>query len=166
MFCKSHQIEPLILLIFILNYLLISLHCFHIPIQGTATSPGSSPTPPFWSGASCPKEYKPHTAYDEGETVTVDKIVYQCAQFPNNLFCGMTGYQPGVHQHWNKAWMIIGSCIGDVPPQMEDPTFEALGSGNAAYGCPKEFSSAVTYVGGDSVTVSNRVFRCKAWPYR
>ena len=136
----------------------------HISIQtqGTAVSiPGSSPTSPLWSGIGCPEEYKADTQYDEAAIVSVDKTVYQCAK---KLLCGMVTYQPRTDQHWDKAWKIIGGCLDDLAP-MDGPAFEALHTGNSQYGCPKEFSSGVRYDEGNTVTVNNRVFRCKAWPY-
>jgi len=113
----------------------------------------------------CPEEYTTSAVYGPGDLVSVDNTIYQCAESPRNLFCGMIGYRPGADQHWDKAWKVIGSCSGN-PLNTETSPFEGMSNRNgiAMSGCPEKYDAGVLYKEGDTVTVNNSIFRCKGWP--
>ena len=42
------------------------------------------------------------------------KQIYICAAVPNNLFCGMSGFEPGTGHYWSLAWTEDTVCDGSL----------------------------------------------------
>jgi hypothetical protein len=125
--------------------------------------PTVAPTPALWDGGGCPAPYASGT-YDAGDVVSVVEgthtMVYRCKEEPTNLFCGMTGFEPGTSQHGGQAWTALGSCSGTIAPTLA-PEFVSIAD---AGGCPAEFSAEEDYEEADRVGVDDFVYECKAWP--
>ena len=83
----------------------------------TTTAATTDPTDPavsLWDESGCPDAYAPGTSYEPAEKVAVAGEVYECAEAPNNLFCGQSGYEPGTGLYWDGAWTLLGPCSGTV----------------------------------------------------
>ncbi|EJK54499.1 hypothetical protein THAOC_25869 [Thalassiosira oceanica] len=79
------------------------------------TSPatlGSTAAPTETEAEGCPKAYKTEAVYPPGSLVSVSGTVYQCTEEPNNLFCGLAGYEPGEGLFYAGVWTKQGSCSG------------------------------------------------------
>lgn len=71
----------------------------------------------------CPEEYSPsRTNYEARETVSVtvseeplQKIVYECRDYPDSHFCNMDVFQPGSPNE-NFAWNVLGGCTSSMSP--------------------------------------------------
>jgi len=92
--------------------------------------------------------------------------VYVCAAKPNNLFCGMSGYEPGTGQYWDNVWTLRGSCSGTISPT-SSPAYSTLADQN---GCPDAWAAGgldghTQYEEGDKVEKGGLVYQCNAWPY-
>mmetsp|Transcript_21631 Transcript_21631/g.49554 ORF Transcript_21631/g.49554 Transcript_21631/m.49554 type:complete len:670 (-) Transcript_21631:115-2124(-) len=102
-----------------------------------------------------------------GETCTKDvaamtSVVYECAATPNNLFCGMSGYEPGTGQYWENVWTLLGSCSGTISPTTS-PAYTTLTDQN---GCPDAWEAGVNkYKESDKVAKGGLVYQCNAFPY-
>jgi len=123
----------------------------------------------------CPdgwKETNSVTAYEEGDTVAEDGLVYTCKAWPMSGHCGQAGYKPNHNpatpQAWRDAWTVAGHCSGSI-----GPTSAPVSDTTAIGACPPEWErgSNVKYEEGDmvSLTVSEVPLRrvayvCKAWP--
>eukprot|EP00584_Thalassiosira_punctigera_P002647 CAMPEP_0172527200 /NCGR_PEP_ID=MMETSP1067-20121228/1937_1 /TAXON_ID=265564 ORGANISM="Thalassiosira punctigera, Strain Tpunct2005C2" /NCGR_SAMPLE_ID=MMETSP1067 /ASSEMBLY_ACC=CAM_ASM_000444 /LENGTH=652 /DNA_ID=CAMNT_0013310885 /DNA_START=110 /DNA_END=2068 /DNA_ORIENTATION=- len=131
--------------------------------SGTVTA-SSANIPVEWNGGGCPKSYAGGSDYSAGALVSVAKtgynMVYQCAGEPNNLFCGMSGYEPGNSVYWEIAWSSLGSCNGTMTPTAS-PNYVSI---TDVGGCPAEFDSGADYDEGDRVSKDGLVYTCKSWP--
>ena len=118
-----------------------------------------------WTGDGCPKAYAEGGDYDAGEVVSVAMgsytMVYLCAEEPTNLFCGQTGFAPGVDQYWEHAWTPLGSCTGTIAPT-DSPIYDILPDEG---GCPSVYDSGIRYDKGDKVSKDGLVYQCKVLPF-
>ena len=88
--------------------------------------------------------------------------VYECAATPSNLFCGMSGYEPGTGQYWDDVWTLLGSCSGTISPT-GSPVYSTLTDQN---GCPDAWEAGVNkYEEGDKIAKGGLVYQCNTFPY-
>lgn len=146
----------------------------------------STPRLPLWDEVrqGCPTGFQGGANYDPNDVVSVEGntvhafricfqrlstnimirlrnikgIVYECASWPQNLFCGMSMYEPATGQYWESAWSIIGSCRGTLTPTTS-PSFHHLQDMGV---CPDEWQWGihVTYEEGDLISAGRFVFQC------
>ena len=135
------------------------------PVYTTLTSLGG-----------CPSDFAAGTAYEAGDRVAVNKIVYACKAWPYNQFCSKSEYKPDPTaatglDYWTQAWEVKGYCTGTIAPAAAtlSPTTAQFGGG-----CPVEWAvgNITKYKENDRVTVTKTttplvkvVYKCKAWPY-
>jgi len=131
--------------------------------SGTATA-ATVPVPATWGNGGCPKPYASGTDYAPMAVVSVVKtgytMVYQCASEPSNLFCGMSGYEPGNSQYGSTVWTSLGSCTGTISPTTS-PNYVALADEG---GCPGAFDGGADYEQGDKISLDGLVYQCRPWP--
>ena len=109
----------------------------------------------------CPSTYTASNTYEAGDKVSVSQIVYECKAWPHSGFCNSGGvYAPG-DDHSDMGWTVLGYCSGTLAPTTH-PNFGDLTNQG---GCPSAYSASSTYGAGDKVSVSQIVYKCKAWPY-
>lgn len=53
-----------------------------------------------------------------------DGLVYECIDGPMDVYCGMTGYEPG-KSDLSGVWKLLGSCVGILQPT-GSPIHESL----------------------------------------
>ena len=121
-------------------------------------------TPAAWQREGCPKKHSYDVPYSAGDVVSVPMsyytMVYQCAEEPLNLVCGMVGYAPGKDRHWKEAWTELGSCEATMTPT-SSPVYNFLPDTG---GCPLAYDNESAYDVGDRVSRDGLVYQCKAWP--
>ncbi len=138
--------------------------------QGTATfPPTASPVHVTLTDlGGCPAEFRDYGLYEEGDRVSINKVVVECMSWPNSLYCSQTGFEPSLlptsDNNWKHAWKVVGYCSDTIAPNSSP-----LG------GCPDEwaFGNHQTYKENDQVSVTisttpvkvQAIFKCKPWPY-
>jgi hypothetical protein len=110
-------------------------------VSPTIFSPSASP-----SVEDCPDAFVAGTSYEEGDTVEVNGVVYQCRSYPNAQWCSVSGYEPG-GDNSDEAWDIVGYCDVTIAPT-QSPSSDASG-------CPSAYSSDANYGAGDKVSVES-----------
>ena len=104
------------------------------------------------------------TNFGEGDVMIIVKsgysMVYQCNAAPNNLFCGMSGYEPGTSTYWEQAWIELGSCTGSILPSTS-PVYMSIAD---AGGCPGAFDGRAVYEEGNKIAKDGLVYECKSYP--
>lgn len=109
----------------------------------------------------CPVVYSASAAYDEGDRVSENQLVYQCRGYPQSGHCSQAGFEPGTSAG-ATAWNIIGVCGGTIGPT-SSPSFVSL---TAMGACPDGWvAGANNYDEGDRVSANELVFQCKAFPF-
>lgn len=63
------------------------------------------------NAGGCPDEFESGLDYEEGDKVTVDKVVYVCKPWPLSAYCKMEGFEPG-NSNGKEAWGLLGFCDG------------------------------------------------------
>ncbi|KAK1740442.1 hypothetical protein QTG54_008537, partial [Skeletonema marinoi] len=107
----------------------------------------------------CPGQHDSSNAYDTGDTVEDNQVVYTCSGAA--AFCNL--YEPNLKGVGVTYWTPTNSCTGTGTPTVS-PVFTAPQDG-----CPEEFDSGTTYEPYDKVTVtraddSKVVYACQAFP--
>jgi len=129
-----------------------------------SVTPATVPVPAAWGDGGCPNAFVSGADYAAAEIVSVQrtgfKMVYQCANEPTNLFCGMAGYEPTDGLYADQAWTALGSCSGTIAPT-SSPNFVSL---DDVGGCPGEYDSGVEYMEGDKISNNRVVYQCKSFP--
>ena len=135
-----------------------------VEVCDTSLPTATPAAPALWNSATpgCPEEWESGESYAKSSIATfVDsngfKIVYQCADDPNHLFCGYDAYNPITGQSNLKVWESLGSCDGTVLALSDYPGFEDLPDEG---GCPDEYEAGEDYVSGDRVSRDGLVYEC------
>ena len=85
---------------------------------GGTLAPMKSPSFEVLSNVSneggCPGDYDGGVKYGEGDTVSVNKLVFRCEAWPYSGHCSQQGYKPMTNtatpDAWKEAWDFIGDC--------------------------------------------------------
>eukprot|EP00985_Skeletonema_marinoi_P015996 scaffold8455_cov147-Skeletonema_marinoi.AAC.1 len=124
------------------------------------TTAGTAPyTEKTAISTGCPGQHDSSNAYDTGDTVEDNQVVYTCSGAA--AFCNL--YEPNLKGVGVTYWTPTNSCTGTGTPTVS-PVFTAPQDG-----CPEEFDSGTTYEANDKVTVtraddSKVVYACQAFP--
>ena len=136
------------------------------PTTPTTVAPTKSPTPifvPSINVGACPLAFVTSTAYEPGDRVSKDEIVFECLSWPLSLYCAQEAFTPDLKSttdYWKRAWRVVGHCTGTLTP--------------SGVVCPAAWTSGDmnTYKENDQVSVVKTsspnvkvIYKCKAWPY-
>lgn len=144
--------------------------------SGTITPTGSPTHNPATTVIDgCPNEYSSTvTTYKAGDQVSLNKMVYQCREWPNEGWCKQKEYLPG-GPYSDMAWTVVGPCDGTMTPTVAPSAF----TGACKYikvvtttptPTPVVYdiltwSSGTLYEAGDRVRIGAKTYVCKPWPF-
>jgi len=132
------------------------------PDYSTLTNMGGCPS--AWEGGA--------NAYEAGDEVSSEGLVFECRAFPSSSHCGQDGYEPiseANGQAWKDAWIVVGYCDGTIAPTTA-PSYDPANVG----GCPVPWAAGNidTYEVDDLVSVVVQtspevklIYKCKKWPF-
>jgi len=144
--------------------------------SGTITPTGSPTHNPATTVINgCPNEYSSTvTTYKAGDQVSLNKMVYQCREWPNEGWCKQKEYKPA-GPYSDMAWTVVGPCDGTMTPTVAPSAF----TGACKYikvvtttptPTPVVYdiltwSSGTLYEAGDRVRIGATTYVCKPWPF-
>jgi hypothetical protein len=85
-------------------------------LEGACVLEGSESTPAYKFEESeyvggCPEEFVSGVKYEEGDKVSIDRVVYVCREWPRSEMCKQIGYEPD-GSYSEQAWNRLGYCEG------------------------------------------------------
>ena len=102
-------------------------------------------------------------AYEPGDRVSKDSIVFECKSWPLSLYCAQEAFMPDLKsmtEYWSRAWQVVGHCTGSLTtPGAVCPVPWASGDMN------KYKENDQVSVIKSSLPLVKVIYKCKAWPY-
>ncbi len=100
----------------------------------TGISPAVNITVTPDGGGSCDApQYVENGGYQEGSRVQNEGSLYECRPWPNSGWCNGAAwaYAPGMGDHWEDAWTLVGPCDGNPGNQSPSVSITQPASGTS-----------------------------------
>ena len=128
----------------------------------TTVAPTKSPVfVSLSSVGACPPTFT-EAAYEPGDRVSKDSVVFECKSWPLSLYCAQKAFTPDLKStsdYWKRAWQVVGHCTGTITPGVVCPAAWTSGDMN------KYKENDQVSVIKSSIPNAKVIYKCKAWPY-
>jgi hypothetical protein len=123
-------------------------------------------------GDGCPKSYDSSTAYEAGDLVSVNAIVFECKTWSaGGQYCNSgSHFAPGT-ENGKLGWTLKGRCDGTIAPTAAPIAYtpvEKCRWYNGTQAITIEVWSAAdisSYVAGTRVRKGTAIYKCKSYPF-